>query len=311
MMKNNAVSLITVRAILIGLIIIVAFYSLAAILADWASFSTAVVKLPGMIWVQLVGFSILSYFSRFIRWHYFLIIMGYKIPILRNLEIYLAAFALTITPGKIGETIRSVYLHRYGVSYPRSIGAFVSERLLDLVAVGVLATFITSSFSGQRALIFLLIAIVSTILLLFFRKSLMALVVKQVTKHSPVNHLNKLIATIYFLLSGYRLTIALALSLMAWIAQGYSLYLIVQVLGYEVTASMVIAIYSLSILAGAASFIPGGLGATEVAIVLLLSSIGIGQADSITASLASRGVTLWFAVSIGVVAIVKINLIKK
>jgi len=92
---------------------------------------------------------------------------------------------------------------------------------------------------------------------------------------------------------------------MAWMAQGVSLYLIVDALGYELTASTVVAIYCLSILAGAASFIPGGLGATEAAIVLLLSAAGVGQTDAITASLVSRSLTLWLAVGIGVVAMTK------
>ena len=92
---------------------------------------------------------------------------------------------------------------------------------------------------------------------------------------------------------------------MAWMAQGVSLYLIVHALGYELTASTVIAIYCLSILAGAASFIPGGLGATEAAIVLLLSAAGVGQTDAITASLVSRSLTLWLAVGIGVVAMIR------
>ena len=130
--------------------------------------------------------------------------MGHSVPVLRNLEIYLAAFALTLTPGKAGETVRSVYLYPYGVSYPKSIGAFIAERLLDLVAVGA-----------------------------------------------------PLIFT-------------------AWTAQGTSLYLIVE-----------------------------ALGATEAAIVLLLSAAGVGQTDAITASLISRGLTLWLAVGIGVFAMTR------
>jgi len=79
-------------------------------------------------------------------------------------------------------------------------------------------------------------------------------------------------------------------------------------LGYELTASTVVAIYCLSILAGAASFIPGGLGATEAAIVLLLSAAGVGQTDAIPASLISRSLTLWLAVGIGVLAMTKAGL---
>ena len=87
--------------------------------------------------------------------------------------------------------------------------------------------------------------------------------------------------------------------------EGVSLYLIVHALGYELTASAVVSIYCLSILAGAASFIPGGLASTEAAIVLLLLAAGVGQTDVITASRISRSLTLWLAISIGVVAMIK------
>ncbi|WP_156824600.1 hypothetical protein [Caldimonas manganoxidans] len=40
-------------------------------------------------------------------------------------------------------------------------------------------------------------------------------------------------------------------------------------------------------------------------IVLLLSAAGVGQADAITASLVSRSLTLWLAVGIGVVAMIR------
>lgn len=58
------------------------------------------------------------------RWHHFIVALGHKVPIRRNLEIYLAASALILTPGNAGETIRSVYLHPCGVSYPHTIGIY-------------------------------------------------------------------------------------------------------------------------------------------------------------------------------------------
>lgn len=275
-----------------------------ATLADWEAFGAALSALPGLLWAQVVALSLLSYLLRFARWHHFIVALGHKVPILRNLEIYLAAFALTLTPGKAGETIRSVYLHPYGASYPHSIGAFVSERLLDLVAVGALASLAVSMFPEQRLWMFAAIACI-VIVTLLLRSRLLSLIGRRAAGSSVAGHAANLVATVRFLLSGRRVAVAAPLSLMAWMAQGVSLYLIVHALGYELAAGTVIAIYCLSILAGAASFIPGGLGATEAAIVLLLSAAGVGQADAITASLVSRSLTLWLAVGIGVVAMTK------
>ncbi|MGV0961594.1 MAG: lysylphosphatidylglycerol synthase transmembrane domain-containing protein [Limnohabitans sp.] len=287
-----------------AIVVAVVMYVGMATLADWEAFGAAVSALPGLLWAQVVVLSLVSYLLRFSRWHHFIVALGHKVPILRNLEIYLAAFALTLTPGKAGETIRSVYLHPYGVSYPHSIGAFVSERLLDLVAVGALASLAVSMFPEQRLWMFAAIACI-VIVTLLLRSRLLSLIGRRAAGSSVAGHAANLVATVRFLLSGRRVAVVAPLSLMAWMAQGVSLYLIVHALGYELTASTVIAIYCLSILAGAASFIPGGLGATEAAIVLLLSAAGVGQTDAITASLVSRSLTLWLAVGIGVVAMIR------
>lgn len=302
--NQSTATRIPVRSISLAIVVAVVMYVGMATLADWEAFGAAVSALPGLLWAQVVVLSLVSYLLRFSRWHHFIVALGHKVPILRNLEIYLAAFALTLTPGKAGETIRSVYLHPYGVSYPHSIGAFVSERLLDLVAVGALASLAVSMFPEQRLWMFAAIACI-VIVTLLLRSRLLSLIGRRVAVSSVAGHAANLVATVRFLLSGRRVAVVAPLSLMAWMAQGVSLYLIVHALGYELTASTVIAIYCLSILAGAASFIPGGLGATEAAIVLLLSAAGVGQTDAITASLVSRSLTLWLAVGIGVVAMIR------
>jgi uncharacterized membrane protein YbhN (UPF0104 family) len=301
-------SRIPVRSIWLAIVVAVVLYVGMATLADWDAFGAAVSTLPAVLWVQVVLLSLLSYVLRFSRWHRFIVALGHHVPIFRNLEIYLAAFALTLTPGKAGETVRSVYLHPYGVSYPHSIGTFVSERLLDLVALGILASLAISMFPEQRLWMLAAIACIVTVVLLL-RSRLLTMIGKRLAMGSVVGHAAKAVATVRFLLSGHRLAVAAPLSLMAWMAQGVSLYLIVHALGYKLPASSVAAVYSLSILAGAASFIPGGLGATEAAMVLLLSAAGVGQTDAITASLISRSLTLWLAVGIGVVAMTKTALV--
>lgn len=302
--NQSTANRIPVLSISLAIVAAVVLYVGMATLADWEAFGAAVSALPSLLWIQVVVLSFLSYLLRFSRWHHFTIALGHTVPILRNLEIYLAAFALTLTPGKTGETIRSVYLYPYGVSYPHSIGAFVSERFLDLAAVGALASLAVAMLPKLQLWPFAAIACIA-IAILLLRSRLLGLIGRRAAGSSVVRHAANLVATVRFLLSGRRVAVAAPLSLMAWMAQGISLYLIAHALGYELSVTTVVAIYCLSILAGAVSFIPGGLGATEVAIVLLLSATGVGQTDAITASLISRSLTLWLAVGIGVVAMTK------
>lgn len=110
--NQSTASRIPVRSISLAIVVTVVMYVGMATLADWEAFGAAVSALPGLLWAQVVVLSLVSYFLRFSRWHHFIVALGHnKVPIFRNLEIYLAAFALTLTPGKAGETIRSVYLH--------------------------------------------------------------------------------------------------------------------------------------------------------------------------------------------------------
>lgn len=102
----------------------VVMYVGIATLVDWEVFGAAASVLRGLLWAQVVVLSLVSCILRFSRWHHFIVALGHKVPILRNLEIYLAASALILTPGNAGETIRSVYLHPCGVSYPHSIGTY-------------------------------------------------------------------------------------------------------------------------------------------------------------------------------------------
>ena len=151
----------------------------------------------------------------------------------------------------------------------------------------------------------------SVTVILLLRSRLLSLAVKRLAKGSLGSHAAKGMSTIGFLLSGRRLAVGAPLSFMAWAAQGTSLYLISEALGHDLSAVTVISIYCASILAGAASFIPGGLGATGAAIVLLLSAVGASQTDSITAAVVSRGLTLWLAGGVGVVAMWKVALMNR
>ncbi len=83
--------------------------------------------------------------------------------------------------------------------------------------------------------------------------------------------------------------------------------MILQKLGVNTSAGLAIGIYSVSVLAGAVSFIPGGLGSTEAVMVLLLTLVGADASTAVAATLICRFATLWFAVIIGAAALAVIE----
>ncbi len=260
-------------------------------------------KIPFSLYLWVFILSVISYLLRFSRWYFFLTPLEPKITLPQHLLIYFSGFALTTTPAKAGETIRSLFLSPLGIKYHQSLAAFFSERLLDVVAVLALSFLLFTSVFSQYQQWTILSAAFIVILFLLARSQLIPLLINRFLKHKSKVLFIAFQTQVSHFLSNRSLLIALPLSVMAWTAQGYGLYLIIDALGMDVSPVLIIGIYNISILAGAASFIPGGIGATEAAISLLLIGIGMDSSLAVVASILCRAMTLWVAVGVGMVAI--------
>ena len=92
---------------------------------------------------------------------------------------------------------------------------------------------------------------------------------------------------------------ATALSLVAWAAEAWAFDLILRWMGWDLPLAFAVFVYAIGMLAGALSFMPGGLGGAEIAMVTLLTWRGIPMPQALAATLLIRLTTLWFAVALG------------
>lgn len=264
-------------------------------------------EVPLLLYLWLLLLSMASYLLRFSRWYFFLHPIEISIPMRKHLLIYLSGFSLTTTPGKAGETIRSLFLSPLGIKYHQSLAAFFSERFLDVVVVVTLSIFLFSwSFPEYQQWV---MASAGFILITFFliRSRLVSYLIERFLKHKSKVLLIAFQNQVSKFLGNRSLIIAFPISLMAWIPQGYGLYLIVEAIGFEASPLLIIGIYNISMLAGALSFIPGGIGAAEAAISVLLINLGIDPSLAVLASLMCRGMTLWLAVFIGLMSMIYVS----
>ena len=294
------------KSLVLSIILSFALYLAIIILNDIEVTKAAVKKLDWMEWLIILSLSILNYGLRFFRWHFYIGKLSTKINIFRHLAIYLTGFAFTTTPGKAGEAIRSIYLKKHGVSFNHSLSVLFVERFIDVVAVVLLALFAALTFENTRWIVLLMVILVLTTLPILHSQSFYRLLNKiQLGTSSArlarlIGHLLSILKSAASLLKLVPFNIGLLLGLIAWAAEGYAFYLILIYFGIKSSLLIAIGIYSIGILAGAISFIPGGLGSTEAVMVLLLSVIGMDIPSAIAATLVCRIATLWFAVAIGV-----------
>lgn len=291
-----------------------ALYGALVIAGDLHTVWSAVIKLGLVGWLGILALSLINYGVRFGRWQRYLARLGYRVPPGPSLAYYIGAFAFTTTPGKAGEAVRSLYLKRHGVSYVHSLAALFAERFIDVVAMVLLASAAAIAFPEARWPVVALTGILLVVLPLVHSDSVHRFLDRQRGRlrsqrfQAVGAHLLNLLRSASALLRSGPLYAGLALGLIAWGAEGVAFHIILLSLDVHVSVALAIGIYAIAILAGALSFIPGGLGSTEAVMGLLLVLAGADTATAIAATLICRLATLWFAVAIGLVVVVGLEI---
>lgn len=255
-----------------------------------------------------LGLAATNYAVRFVRWQMYLRVLGVRIPRVDSALLFLSAFLMSITPGKIGEVYKSVLLsERHGVPLARTGPIVVAERLTDLLALILLASFGAITFRTGWAAIAGGIAMVAAVLSVVSSRTLSGACLR-VAAHVPgvrrvVPKLEEALGSLQELVRPRQLVVPTILGGVAWFAECLAYYSILRGLP-EVRVGLEPAtfIYSASTIAGAVAMMPGGLGVTELGMTGLVQLLGHGTVSASAASASTilvRLATLWFAVGIG------------
>ena len=107
--------------------------------AGWREATAAVTGVGFFVTLGVLALSLVNYLFRFLRQVRYLHLLDAHLPWRINLAACFSGFALTTSPGKLGETLRSLLLKPRGVPVPAGLTAFLAERVSDGLAVLLLA----------------------------------------------------------------------------------------------------------------------------------------------------------------------------
>jgi len=264
-----------------------------------------------------------NYALRFVKWEVFLRQLGVRIALSHSLGIYLAGFALTVTPGKVGEVLKSYLLKRSeGVAIARTAPIVLAERVTDLVACLLLVVAGVFAFGSSPRVLTVITAgalLLTAIVLPVAWPALGRFLIDLLARLPGVRRFGPKLVELHDatqeVLAPRPFLIALALSLVAWAAECACFHVVVHgftPVGPEpIVASLLLCtfIYAFTSVAGALSFLPGGLGVQEGAMVGLLIAAGgaIDRATASAATIVTRLATLWYAVVLGVIALMVVE----
>lgn len=265
------------------------------------------------IWLPVIlVLSFMNYIFRFIKWHYYLHILKIKLPYKESFLIFLSAFTMSVTPGKMGEVLKSYLLkEENGTPVSKSAPIVLAERLTDFVSI-VLLCLIGSYVFNYGRIIILIIGLVFILTIIFL--SIRSFSLKMIGILEKISFLKKhtekirtAYESIYRMIKIKPLIIATIISLISWFFECLGFYIVINVFshssGMEISLLSSTFIYAFSTLIGAIAMLPGGVGVTEASLTGLLVYSKIPKDISVASTIMIRLATLWFAVLVGIVSV--------
>ena len=271
-------------------------------------------QLAGFAWALtplVLGCTLFNYLLRFFKWHYYLGLIGVRgLSVLQSARLFVAGFPLAVTPGKVGEALKGVWLHnRTGAPIARGVTVVLAERISDGLAVLALSTLGVIAYPRYWPAFVIVLAILLAVIVISQIRPL-ALGIIRFSARLPLiggwtHHLLEFYEGAYALFRPRAMLIAVGMGILAWLGEGVGLYLVLLGLGVPAGVEMLstaVFVLSFSTVVGAVSTLPGGLGASEASIAAMLGLIVLlPPSTAAAATLLIRFATLWFGVALGLV----------
>lgn len=274
----------------------------------WAETRAELTKLTLVQVAVLLGLSLVNYLGRGLRWHLFAGQLGLPTGIVANIRHFIGGFAMSATPGRVGELVRMRWLRREtGWAFERTAPLVLMDRASDLVAMAVLlAVAIGLSAGGINGAV-PVVALALVAAFVATRPALLKAVATLIYRTLGVfprffARMRGAAKSLAKFQNPAFLILPAALGAVGWLAEGYAFHLLLGWMGADIGLWMALAIFIFSTLAGGLTGAPGGVGGAEAAMIALLSLEGVPLEVSIPATLIIRVTTLWFAIGLGLLA---------
>jgi uncharacterized protein (TIRG00374 family) len=282
----------------------VVVFILLSLISDLGALEAALVGFPLGLLVPIALLSLGNYVLRFVKWHWYLKLMGHRINRFPNFLVFLCGFALTVTPGKVGEFVKTyIVKERFKVPYTVSTAVLLMERFTDVAAIVLLSCLGLFLQFLHWSVAALSILALFAFLMLLRNRSFAGWVIDHTARFRFLKRFSGPLRTLYengwILLEMDVFIQSLLLSLAAWFLEGLGYALVAWGLGSPISLMEGVFIYSVALLGGALTLFLGGLGATEGGMVGLGIVFGMSRSTSAASTIIIRVMTLWFAVLIG------------
>jgi uncharacterized membrane protein YbhN (UPF0104 family) len=251
-----------------------------------------------------------NYLLRFVKWEYYLRQIGVTgLKRVDSFLIYFSGLGMTVTPGKVGEWLKSYLLKEiHGTPVTRSAPILLAERLTDGLALLVIAMAGLAVFGHEYWPVAAIFAAGSAIAIGVSRHRPTSHALLRLAARVPllgrfVPHFEEFYESTYVVMNPKGIALMTALSVGSWFFEVVAFYLTLIGLGVDGSLDTLFKaafILPIATLAAAVLLTPGGLGVAETGITSLSENLlELGKSTATVATLIVRIATLWFGVVLG------------
>ena len=251
----------------------------------------------------------ISWIPLLFRWQLLLQKNDIHIPIIKSFLLFLGGMSMSITPGHVGELIKSQLMKTlYNIPRTKTAPIIFVEKFYDLTGA-IIASIIGIIILGMDVnLIFISVSVLFAILFLIYYRPIFEFVLKQITKTKFFSKYSDNISDSYEIVRKSTTpkisSISFVLSISYWMIISLAVHFILLSFGIDsISILRTISIYSSSVIIGAVSFIPGGIGVTEGSLIGLFTLEGIDVSLALILSVMIRILTMWYSISVGFICL--------
>jgi uncharacterized protein (TIRG00374 family) len=291
-------------------IVVIAAIAALSITGDVTDVGDRLGRFAWWTFAAALALSAVNYAIRYVRWGIYLDMQDIAVPPSARAGVFVAGLSLAITPGKVGELVKSYLLRElHAVPVTRSAPVVIAERVTDLTALVVLALIGVAIYGVAVGATIASAAVIAAGLIVLAWPRVARAIIDLVTRPAFLRRFRDRLIEVYdgiaALCRPLRLAGATTIGGAGWLCECVGFALIVHGFpGASIDVGLAMLIYAVTTIVGALSFLPGGLGVTEGAMTLLLvqSAHGLDTPTAIAASVLTRIATLWFGVLLGLAA---------
>ncbi len=230
------------RRLLAGILFGILVMVVVALAGDLRQVSRQVLDFRWSLFPLVLLLTLFNYALRFIKWHYYLRLVGvHDLPVKESGRMFVGGFPLAVTPGKVGEALKGVWLKdASGIAIAIGVSVVVAERISDGLAVMALSSLGVVAYPQYWPAFAIILAVLLGVVIVSQIRPL-AYWLLDIGERMPVvqrfaHSLRLFYEGSFTLFRPKALLIAVGLGTISWLGEGLGFYVILLGLGVPAIA---------------------------------------------------------------------------